>query len=100
MCSPEIKQGKRAIKKYLSKEAIRQITYKQIVLRVHRRTRNEEDNTNDKKAINAPTTEIKKHKRSYGKISAKTNHKSCDAYVKSKKNYETGLDHYNTVMEI
>ena len=41
-----IKQGKWSRKKYLSKEAIRKIVYKQTMWRVYRCTRKDEDYTN------------------------------------------------------
>ena len=46
-------------KKHLSKEAIIQIEYKQVMWRVYRRTRKDEDYTNYKEAVNAATTEIR-----------------------------------------
>ena len=60
---PLKKQGKRSRKKYLSKDAIRKIVFKQIMWRVYRRTRNNEDYANYKE--NAPTTDIRQLKRSY-----------------------------------
>ena len=62
---PLKKQGKRYRKKHLSKEAIRQIAYKQTMWRVYRRTRKDEDYTNYKEALNGATSEIIQSKRSY-----------------------------------
>ena len=45
---PLKKQGKRSRKKHWSKEAIRKIVYKQIMWRVYRRTRKDEDYSNYK----------------------------------------------------
>jgi len=49
----------------LSKEAIREIVYKQIVWRVYRNTGNVEDYNNYKEALNLATTEVRKSKRSF-----------------------------------
>ena len=46
-------------KKHLSKEAIRKILLKQIMWRVYRRTRKEEDYANYKGALIAAITEIR-----------------------------------------
>ena len=61
------KQGKRSRKKYLSKEAIRKIVFKQTMWRFYRRTRKDEDYANYKEALNLATTEIRKSKRTYEK---------------------------------
>ena len=44
---------KRSRKKHLSKEAIKKVVYKQIMWRVYRRTRKDEDYTKYKEARNA-----------------------------------------------
>ena len=63
---PLKKQGKRARKKHLSKEAIiKKIVFKQTMWRVCRRTRKDEDYANYKEALNLATTEIRQSKRSY-----------------------------------
>ena len=62
---PWKKQGKQSRKKHLSKEAIRNIVFKQTMWRVYRRTRKDEDYANYKEALNAVTTEIRQSKRSY-----------------------------------
>ena len=64
---PLKKQGKRSRKKYLSKEAIRKIVFKQIMWRVYRRTRKDEGYANYKDALNLTTTEIRKSKRTLEK---------------------------------
>ena len=65
MCSVEKKQGKWSKKKHFLKEAIRKIVFKQTMWRVSRRTRNDEDYTTYKEALNATTNEIGQNKRSY-----------------------------------
>ena len=60
-------QGKRSRKKHLSKEAIREIVFKQTMWRVYRRTRKDEDNVNYKEALNLATSEIRKSKRTLEK---------------------------------
>ena len=62
---PLKKQGKWSRKKYLSKEAIKKIAYKQTMWTVYRHTRKDEVYTNYKKALNAAMTEIRQSKRSY-----------------------------------
>ena len=62
---PLKKQGKRARKKHLSKEAIRKIVLKQTMWRVYRRTRKDEDYANHKEALNLATIEIRKSKRTF-----------------------------------
>ena len=61
------KTRKRSRKKHLSKEAIRQIVFKQTIWRVYRRTRKDEDYANYKGALNLATTEIRKSKRTFKK---------------------------------
>ena len=63
-CVPLKKQGKRSKKKHFSKETIRKIVFKRTMWRVSRRTRNDEDYTNYKEALNATTNEIGQNKRS------------------------------------
>ena len=84
---PLKKQGKRSRKKHLSKEAIRQIVFKQTMWRVYKHTRKDEDYANHKEALNLATTEIKKSKRTFEKKlagSIKNDSKSFYAYVRSK----------------
>ena len=81
------KQGKRSRKKYLSKEAIRKVVFKQTMWRVYRRIRKDEDYANYKEARNLATTEIRKYKRTFKKKLAgnkKNYSKSFYAYVRSK----------------
>ena len=88
---PFQKQGKRCIKKHLSKEAIRKIMLKQTMWRVYRRTRKDEDYAKYKEALNAATTEIRQSKRSYEQKLAcniKNDSKSFYAYVRSKQNVQ------------
>ena len=61
---PFKKQGKRHRKKYLSKEAIKKITYKETMWRVYRCTRKDTEYTNYKNGMNAATNEIRQSKRS------------------------------------
>ena len=49
----------------MSKEAIRKIKYKQMVLKTYRQTGSEEDYTIYKEALNSATAEIRNSKRSY-----------------------------------
>ena len=86
---PLKKQGKRSRKKYLSKEAIRKIVFKQIMWRVYRRTRKDEGYANYKDALNLTTTEIRKSKRTLEKnwqVIYKNASKSFYAYVRSNQN--------------
>ena len=55
---PLRKQGKRFMKKHLSKEAIRKIAHKQMLWRVYKHIGNIEDYTNYKEALNLATIEI------------------------------------------
>ena len=64
---PLKKQGKRSRKKHLSKEAIRKIMFKQTMWKVYMRTREDEEYTNYKEALNLATTEIRKSKRKIGR---------------------------------
>ena len=71
----------------MSKEAIRKIVFKQIILRVYRRTRKDKDYANYKEALNLATTKIRKSKRTFEKKLAgniKSDSKSFYAYVRSK----------------
>ena len=70
-CVPLKKQGKRSIKKHLSKEAIRKIVFKQTMWRVYRRTRKDEDYANYKEALNLTTTEIRKSRTFEKKLAGK-----------------------------
>ena len=84
---PLKKQGQRSRKKHLSKEAIREIVFKQTMWRVYRRTRKVEDYANYKEALNLTTTEIRKFKRTFKEKLAgniKNDSKSSYAYVRSK----------------
>ena len=60
---PLRKQGKRSMKKHLSKEGIRKIANKEMLWRVHKHTGNVEDYTNYKEALNLAITEIRKYKK-------------------------------------
>ena len=67
----------------------RKIVFKQIMWRVYRRTRKDEDYANYKEALNLATTEIRKSKRTFEKKLAgniKNDSKSFYAYVRSKQN--------------
>ena len=58
---------------------------------VYRRTRKNENNTNDKEALNAATTEIRQSKRRYKQKRAcniKNDSKSFYAYVRNKQNVQ------------
>ena len=66
---PFKKQGKRSRKKHLSKEAIRQIKNKQMMLKTYRLTGSEEDYSIYKEAFNQATAEMRNSKRSYEKKS-------------------------------
>ena len=80
------KQEKLSRKKHLSKEAIRNIVFKQIMWRVYRSTRKDEDYANYKEALNLATTEIRKSKRTFEKLAGniKNYSKSFYAYVRNK----------------
>ena len=56
---PLKKQGKWSRKKHMSKEAIRKIVFKQIMWRVYKCNRKDEDYANYKEAHNLVTTEIR-----------------------------------------
>ena len=84
---PLKKQGKQHKKKHLSKEALKKIIYKQTIWGVHRCNRKDVHYTNFKEALNAATTELKQHKRSYEQklaCSIKNYIKSLYTYVRSK----------------
>ena len=83
---PFKKQGKRSRKKHLSKEAIRQIKNKQMMLKTYRLTGSEEDYSIYKEAFNQATAEMRNSKRSYEKkaFNVIQDSKSCYAYVRSK----------------
>ena len=57
------KQGKRSKKKHLSKEAFREIRYKQKMWRVYKDTEKDNDYEAYKDALNAATNEVRKSKR-------------------------------------
>ena len=58
------KQGKRSVKKHLSKEAFRKISYKQNMWRVYKHTGKDKDFVEVyKEALNAATNEVRKAKR-------------------------------------
>ena len=57
------KQGKRSKKKYLSKEAFRNIRFKQDMWRVYKHTVKDNDYEVYKEALNAATNEVRKSKR-------------------------------------
>ena len=59
------KQGKRSKKTHLSKEASRQIRYKQDMWRVYKHTENDADYEVYKQALNKATNEVRKSKRNF-----------------------------------
>ena len=61
--APMKKQGKRAKKKHVSKEAFRKIRYKQNMWRVYKHTGTDKDFDAYKEALNAATNEVRKSKR-------------------------------------
>ena len=62
---PMKKQGKRSKKKHLSKEAFRQIRYKQNMWRIYKHTGTDKDYDAYKEALNAATNEVRKSKRNF-----------------------------------
>ena len=56
---PMKKQGKRSRKKHLSKEAFRNIIYKQTMWRVYKHTGQDKDYDAYKEALNASTNEVR-----------------------------------------
>ena len=62
---PMKKQGKRSKKKHLSKEAFRNIRYKQNMWRVYKHTGKDTDYDAYKEALNAATNEVRKSKRKF-----------------------------------
>ena len=62
---PMKKQGKRSMKKHLSKEAFRKIRYKQNMWRVYKHTGKDKDYDAYKEALNAATNEVRKSKRNF-----------------------------------
>ena len=86
---PMKKQGKRSKKKHLSKEAFRQIRYKQNMWRVYKHTGKDKDYDAYKEALNAASNEVRKSKRNFEHKLAqniKSDSKSFYAYVRSKQN--------------
>ena len=86
---PMKKQGKQYNKKHLSKEAFRQIRYKQDMWRVYKHTGKDKDHDAYKEALNAATDEVRKSKRNFEHKLAhniKSDSKSFYAYVRSKQN--------------
>ena len=86
---PMKKQGKRSKKKHLSKEAFRQIRYKQNMWRVYKHTGKDKDYEVYKGALNAATNEVRKSKRNFEHKLAqnlKSDSKSFYAHVRSKQN--------------
>ena len=59
------KQGKRAKKKHLSKEAFRKIRYKQNMWRVYKHTGKDKDYDAYQEALIAATNEVGKSKRTF-----------------------------------
>ena len=59
------KQGKRSKKKHLSKEAFRNIIYKQNMWRVYKHTGTDTDYDAYKEALNAATNEFRKYKQNF-----------------------------------
>ena len=83
------KQGKRSKKKHLSKEAFREIRYKQKMWRVYKDTEKDNDYEAYKDALNAATNEVRKSKRNFEYKLAqiiKSDSKTLYAYVRSKQN--------------
>ena len=83
------KQGKRSMKKHLSKEAFRKTRYKQNMWRVYKHTGKDKDYEVYKEALNAATNEVRKSKRNFEHKLAqniKADSRSFYAYVRSKQN--------------
>ena len=59
------KQGKRSKKNHLSKEAFKNIRYKQDMWRVYKHTGKDNDYDVYKEALNAATNEVRKYKRNF-----------------------------------
>ena len=86
---PMKKQVKRSKKKQLSKEAFRNIRYKQNMWRVYKHTGKDKDYVAYKEALNAVTNEVRKSKRNCEHKfvhNLKSDSKSFYAYVRSKQN--------------
>ena len=86
---PMKKQGKRSKKKHVSKEAFRNIRYKQNMWRVYKHTGKDTDYDAYKYAQNAATNEVRKSKRNVEHKLAqhlKSDSKSFYAYIRSKQN--------------
>ena len=86
---PPVPQEKRSKNKHLSKEAFRQIRYKQNMWRVYKHTGKDKDYAAYKEALNAATNEVRKSKRNIEHKLApniKSDSKSFYAYVRSKQN--------------
>ena len=86
---PRKKQGKRYKKKHLSKEAFKQIIYKQSMWRVYKHTGMVKDYEVYKEALNAAINEVRKSKRNFEHKLAqniKSDTNSFYAYVRSKQN--------------
>ena len=86
---PMKKQGKRSKEKHLTKQAFRQIRYKQNMWRVYKQTGKDKDYDAYKEALNAATNEVRKSKRNFGHKLArniKSDSKSFYAYERSKQN--------------
>ena len=89
------KQGKRSKKKHRSKEAFREIRYKQEMWRVYKHKGKDRDYKVYKEALNAATNDVRKSKRNCEHKLAqniKPDSKSFYAYVRSKQNvrYKVG----------
>ena len=83
------KQGKRSKKKHLSKEAFREVRYKQNMWRVYKHTGKDTDYVAYKEALNATTNKVRKSKRNCEQKltqNIKSDIKSFYAYVRSKQN--------------
>ncbi len=92
---PMKKQVKRSKKKHLSKEAFRQIIYKQEMWRVYKHKGNDKDYEFYKEALNAATNEVRNCKQHFEhKLSPNitSDGKSFYAYVRSKQHarYKVG----------
>ena len=86
---PMKKQGKRYKKTHLSKDAYKNIRYKQDMWRIYKHTGKDNDYEVYKEALNAATNEVRTSKRNFEHKLAqhiKSDSKSFYAYVRSKQN--------------
>ena len=95
------KQGKRTKKKHPSKEAFRNIKYKQDMWHVYKHTGKDQDYEVYKEALNAATNEVGKSKRNFELKLAqniKSESKSFYAYVRSKQNVRDKEDNAGSII--